>query len=103
MGGGDGSGSGTLDLVDESLGARDTVDVSGVVAEEDTTERGKGANQVGLPGDGGLDAVDIAASSENDTARHDECWKGILFSSKERNEGKMQSQNVDEVSQQRDG
>jgi hypothetical protein len=52
-------GADVLDGLDEDLGAEDTVDVAGVVAEEDTAERGEGADQVGLPGDGGLDALNI--------------------------------------------
>ena len=39
--------------------AGDTVDVSGVVAEKDTAEGGEGAEQVGLPGDGSLDHLDV--------------------------------------------
>lgn len=52
-------GAGELDGILEDLGAQDSVDVAGVVAEEDATERGKGADHVSLPGDGGLDAVDV--------------------------------------------
>lgn len=52
-------GAGELDGILKDLGAQDSVDVAGVVAEEDATERGKGADHVGLPGDGGLDAVDV--------------------------------------------
>lgn len=52
-------GAGELDGILEDLGAQDSVDVAGVVTEEDATERGKGADHVGLPGDGGLDAVDV--------------------------------------------
>lgn len=47
-----------LDGLDEDGVAVDTVDVTGVVTEEDTTKRGKGAHHVGLPGDGGLDGLD---------------------------------------------
>lgn len=52
-------GAGELDGILEDLRAEDSVDVAGVVAEEDATERGKGADHVRLPGDGGLDAVDV--------------------------------------------
>lgn len=67
---GEGSGRGTLDSLVEGRRARDTVDVTRVITEEDTTERGKGADDIRLPGDGGLNAFDIAgrvqASSRND-------------------------------------
>ncbi len=59
--GGD-AGRRPLDGINEDLGAEHTVDVPGVVAEEDATERGKGADEVGLPGDGGLDALDVLAA-----------------------------------------
>jgi hypothetical protein len=60
-----------LDQSDENLGASDTVDVSGIVTEEDTTERGKGAHQVGLPGDGSLDALNIVGCGETASGRGD--------------------------------
>jgi hypothetical protein len=49
----------TLDESDEDLGAGDTVDVTGVVTEEDTTKGGESAHQVGLPGNGSLDALRV--------------------------------------------
>lgn len=55
-----------LDLVDEVLGTIDTVDVPRVVTEEDATEGGKGAHEVGLPGDGSLDLVDVIGRLEGD-------------------------------------
>lgn len=61
-------GTAALDLLDEVLGAVDTVDVTGIVTEEDTSERGKGAHHVGLPGDGSLDLLDIVGSLEGDRA-----------------------------------
>lgn len=61
-------GTSALDLVDEELGAIDTVDVSGIVAKEDTTEGRESAHHVGLPGDGGLDLLDIVGSLEGDGA-----------------------------------
>jgi len=61
----------TLDQSDEDLGTSDTVDVTGVVTEEDTTERGEGAHQVGLPGDGSFDALDIVGSGETPSGRND--------------------------------
>ena len=57
----------TFDEPDEDLGSSDTVDVTGVVAEEDTTERREDAHHVRLQRHGRLDGVDIAGSSE---ARH---------------------------------
>lgn len=42
------------------------------VPEEDTTEGGESAEQVGFPRDGGLDAVDIVGGSQRRaTSRHD--------------------------------
>jgi hypothetical protein len=49
----------TLDVLNEERGWQDTVDVTGVVTKEDTTKGGKGANEVGLEGDGRLNAVDV--------------------------------------------
>jgi hypothetical protein len=65
---GEGLGTHALDLFDEVLGAVDTVDVTGIVTEEDTSERGEGAHHVGLPGDGSLDLLDIVGSLEGDRA-----------------------------------
>jgi len=50
---------GAFDGLDEDGGAIDTVDIAGVVTEEDTTKGGKGADEVGLPGDGGFNGIDI--------------------------------------------
>lgn len=50
--------------VDEGDDGGDAVDVSGVVAKEHATEGREGADEVGLPGDGGLDAVDIGRGRE---------------------------------------
>lgn len=55
-------GEGALDGLVEDGRAVDTVDVTGIIAEEDATERGKGTDQVGLPGDGSLDVLDILGS-----------------------------------------
>lgn len=57
-------GGGGIQSLDEDLGTEHTVDVTGVVAEEDATERGKGADEVGLPGDGSLDALDVLGGSQ---------------------------------------
>jgi hypothetical protein len=59
----------TLDEGDEDAGASDTVDVTGIVTEEDTTERGECAHEVGLPGDGSLNALDIVSSGETPSGR----------------------------------
>jgi len=61
----------TLDEGDEDAGSSDTVDVTGVVTEEDTTERGESAHQVGLPGDGSLDALNIVGCGETPSGRND--------------------------------
>lgn len=55
-------GEGALDGLVEDGRAVDTVDVTGVIAEEDTTKGGKGTDQIRLPGDGGLDGLDILGS-----------------------------------------
>jgi hypothetical protein len=68
MGGGDGILARTFDVVDEDLVTEHTVDVSRVVTEENTTEGGKGADHVGLEGDGSLDAVDIGCGLEDNGA-----------------------------------
>src|SRR5690606_34633059 len=52
-------GTGVLDGVLEDLGAEHTVGVTGVITEEDTADGGEGAEEVGLPGDGGLDVLDV--------------------------------------------
>ena len=65
---GESIGTAALDLLDEKLGAVDTVDVTGIITEEDTSERGEGAHHVGLPGDGSLDLLDIVGSLEGDRA-----------------------------------
>jgi hypothetical protein len=56
------------------LEAEDAVDcerrvLTRIVAEEDTSERGEGANQVGLPGDWSLNLIDIRGGSKHST-RH---------------------------------
>lgn len=48
----------------------DAVDVAGVIAEEDATERREGADQVGLPGDRRLDAVDVRRRRERSASGH---------------------------------
>ena len=71
VGAGESCGGGTLDQANECWGANNTVDVSRVVAKEDTSERGEGAEQVSFPGHWSFDALDIARGSEpNGTARH---------------------------------
>jgi len=60
----------TLNSLDEDRRGSNTVDVTRVITEEDTSEGGKGADEVGLEGDWGLDAVDIVSGCES-CARHD--------------------------------
>ena len=50
--------------MDENLGAIDTIDISRVVSEEDTTKGSECAHQVGFPGDWSLDATDIVGDLE---------------------------------------
>ena len=50
-------------LIERRCGV-DTVDVSRIVAEEDTTKRRECAEQICLPGNGSLDAVDITSGSQ---------------------------------------
>lgn len=50
------------ELLDEVLHAHNTVDITRVITEEDTTERGKGAHEIGLEGDGGLDPFDVGSA-----------------------------------------
>ena len=57
---------------DEVIHALDTADIPGIVAEENATNGREGAHEVGLYGDGGLDAVDIGRRSQGDgSSRHD--------------------------------
>lgn len=63
-------GTGSFDEVDEDLRAGDTVDVTRVVSEEDTTERGESADEVGLEGDWRFNAVDVARGGEVAQSRH---------------------------------
>jgi hypothetical protein len=66
----------SIDFRDEERRVEDTVDVTGVVTEEDTSERGKGAKEVGLPCDRRLDAVDIGGSDEA-TSHDSGVWWGL--------------------------
>jgi hypothetical protein len=65
-------GVGAFDSLVEDRRAIDTVDVTGVIAEEDTAERGEGAQEVSLPGDGGFDVIDIFSSGQS-TGRGSMC------------------------------
>lgn len=56
------------DGLDEDGGAEDAIDVTRVVAEEDAAKGGECAEQVGLPGDGRLDVLDVAGRVEGDGA-----------------------------------
>lgn len=56
---------------DEVVHTQDTVDVSRIVTEEDTTKGRKGTHEVGLEGDGGLDAQGVdGAPGGGGTTRH---------------------------------
>lgn len=55
-------GEGALDGLVEDGRAVDTVDVTGVITEEDTTKGGKGTDHVRLPGDGSLDVLNVLGS-----------------------------------------
>ena len=57
--------------------AIDTVDVSRIIAKENTAKRRERAKEVRLPGHGSLNAIDIASGSEGSAAGHD-C--GCMFS-----------------------
>lgn len=49
--------------------AANAINVTGVISEEDTTERGKGTDEVGLPSDWCFDTVDIRGRAQSrDTA-----------------------------------
>jgi hypothetical protein len=85
MRGGQCGSSSTFDLLDEDRRAIDTIDITGVVTttklsatvlastgsqgfglQEDTTKRGEGTHEVGLPCDRRLNAVDIISGLESD-------------------------------------
>lgn len=57
-----------FNLADEDGGTEDTVDVTGVITEEDTTKGSKSTDQVGFPGDGSFNAVDVVSGLEFDGA-----------------------------------
>ena len=61
-----------INQVDEHSGAGDTIDISRVITEEDTTKGRKGADEVRLPGDGGLNHLDIVGMVE----ASNETWLG---------------------------
>jgi hypothetical protein len=58
-----------VDQFNEHLDAIDTVDVSGVISEVDTTKGCKSTEEVGLPGDWRLDMVDIGSGVETHCGR----------------------------------
>lgn len=59
---------GALNSLDEVLVAENTVDVTRIVTEEDTTEGGKGAENVGLPGNRSFNVLDILGNAETASA-----------------------------------
>lgn len=74
---GEGSCAGTLDLLDEVGHSHHTVDVTTVIAEEDTAERGKSTHAVCLDGDRSFDPVRVGRALDNDsTTSHVE---GVFF------------------------
>ncbi len=54
-----------LDVGDEERRWQDTVDVTGIITKEDTSERCKSANQVGLEGDWSLNTGNVVAASRH--------------------------------------
>lgn len=56
-----------LDRILEDLRTQDTIDVSRVVAEEDTAKGSKSADHIRLPRDWGLDPVDVVGGLEHNT------------------------------------
>ena len=56
----------TFDGGDEKSRSTDAVNVTRIIAEEDSSEGGKCAHQVGLPGDWGLDVNNVIGSGELD-------------------------------------
>ena len=59
------------EFVDDVGHGEDTIDISRIIAKEDTTEGGEGAHEVRLHSDGGFDPIDIGRRRENGTTRHD--------------------------------
>ena len=52
--------------------AEDTIDIAGIIAEEDTTKGSKSTHHIGLEGDGGLNAAGVGGGDEAYTSsRHD--------------------------------
>ena len=49
----------------------DTIDVAGVIAEEDTTKGSKSAHEIGLVGNGRLNTICVRRGGQHDL-RHDE-------------------------------
>lgn len=76
--------TGAFDGLDEDVVAIDTVDVTRVVTEEDTTERGEGAHEVSLPGNGSLDLLDRFRGMEDDRGLADLGGLFVLFHLKRR-------------------
>ncbi len=75
----DGCSVGTLNVMDEDLVSKHTVDISRIVAEEDTTEGGKSTDQVGLEGHRSFDTVDIGGGLEDNRATRGIDVAGLLL------------------------
>lgn len=56
--------------MDEEAHAKDGIDVANVIAEEDASERGKCAHEIGFEGDGCFNPRKVRGCCE--TARHDD-------------------------------
>jgi hypothetical protein len=72
-----------LELVNEILHSQDTTNITGIVAEEETSKSSEDTHQVGLDGDGGLNAGGIRRSDDSSTS-HDESEGGERLEDKGR-------------------
>ena len=75
-------GQRALDGVDEDLGSKDTVDITGIVTEEDTAERGEGADEVRLPRHGRLNSLNILSDGEGSSVVRSCRHAGLLLGSR---------------------
>jgi len=64
-----------LELMNEVLHSQNTTNITRIVAEEETSKGSENTHQVGLDGDGGLNAGGIRRG-EDGSSRHDECGGG---------------------------
>lgn len=61
-----------LELLDEVVHSHNTVDISGVISEEDTSKSSKGTHEIGPEGDGGLDTPRVSRRHHDTTTGHDD-------------------------------